>query len=86
MRVFFSTVFRIGYTVVPVGGAIYGMAAHNSYGMGLGICGIIGGVLGLITATLVHLIFVVVLCLFFTFKPFDPKKSVNRNVDDDHVA
>jgi tetrahydromethanopterin S-methyltransferase subunit D len=74
MRAFFETIFRIGYTVVPVGGAIYGMAAHESYGMGLAICGIIGGVLGLITAALLHLVSIVILSGFCSDKRFRPKR------------
>jgi hypothetical protein len=49
MRAHYPTITQIIYAVVPVGSAIYGMAAHESYGMGLAMCGIIGGVLGLIT-------------------------------------
>jgi hypothetical protein len=75
MRAFFETIFRIGYTVVPVSGAIYGMAAHESYGMGLAICGIIGGVLGLITATLFHLVSVVILSIICGLRPSDFKFS-----------
>jgi hypothetical protein len=75
MRAIFNTIFRIVYTVVPVGGAIYGMAAHESYGMGLAICGIIGGVLGLITATLLHLVSVVILGFICGLRPSDFKFS-----------
>jgi tetrahydromethanopterin S-methyltransferase subunit D len=77
MRAHYPTIVQIVYFVVPVGGAIYGMATHESYGMGLAICGVIGGLLGLITATLLILISAVVLSVICTFKPFDPKKSKN---------
>ena len=77
MRSHYPTIVQIVYLVVPVGGATYGMAAHESYGMGLAICGIIGGGLGLITATLLILITSVVVSIICTFKPFDPKKSEN---------
>jgi hypothetical protein len=43
--------------------------------MGLAICGIIGGVLGLIAATLMILVSAVVLSIICTFKPSDFKFS-----------
>ena len=61
------------YLVVPIGGAVYGMAAHESYGMGLFICGIIGGVLGLIAGTLLILVSAVILSVICTGKQFPPK-------------
>ena len=75
MRKRCPSITQIVYAVVPVGSAIYGMAAHESYGMGLAICGIIGGVLGLIAATLLILVSAVVWSIICTGKPFDPKKS-----------
>jgi hypothetical protein len=59
---------------MPVGGAIYGMVAHESYGMGVAICGIIGGVLGLITATLLHLVSAVILSCFCSDKNLHPRR------------
>jgi hypothetical protein len=82
MRAYYSMIVRILYFVLPVGGAVCGMVAHKSYGMGLAICGLIGGVLGLITATLLILVTAVIVSIICTAKPFDPKKSQNRYVDD----
>lgn len=48
------------YAIVPAGGAIYGMVAHESYGMAFALCGIIGGILGYIAGTLLILITAVV--------------------------
>jgi hypothetical protein len=75
----YSTFVQIVYLVVPVGGAIYGVATHESYDMGLAICGIIAGVLGLMTAILLHLSSAIVLGTIRTWKPFAPKK---RDFDD----
>jgi hypothetical protein len=75
MRAHYPSITQIVYAAVPVGSAIYGMAAHESYGMGLAICGIIGGVLGLIAATLLILVSAVVLSIICTFKPSDFKFS-----------
>jgi hypothetical protein len=69
---------EIVYLVVPVGGAVYGIAAHDTYGMGLFSCGIIGGFLGLIAGTLLYLASAVLLSIICSFKPFDPKESRNR--------
>jgi uncharacterized membrane protein len=74
MKKFAEIVYPIVYLVVTVGGAIYGMVAHESYGMGLAICGIIGGGLGLIAATLLILVFALTVNLFFVHKTFQPKK------------
>lgn len=52
---------QIVYAIIPAGGAIYGMAAHNSYSMGFAICGIIGGALGYIAGTLLILVTALVL-------------------------
>jgi hypothetical protein len=65
---------EIVYLVVPTGGAIYGMAMHDAYGMGLASCGIIGGVLGLIAATLLILVSAVVLSAFCGHRRFQPKR------------
>jgi hypothetical protein len=74
MRAYYSTIVQIVYLVIPVGGAIYGMAAHESYGMGLAICGIIGAVLGFIAATLLILVSVVVIGSLFCPRRFPPNK------------
>ena len=77
MRAHYPSITQIVYAVVPVGSAIYGMAAHESYGIGLVVCGIIAGVLGLIAATLLILVGAVFWSIICTGKPFDPKKSHN---------
>lgn len=69
---------EIVYLIVPISGAVYGMVVHNSYGMGLFSCGIIGGVLGLIAGTLLILVSAVLLSIVCSRRPFDPKKSRNR--------
>jgi hypothetical protein len=63
------------YAVGTVGGAIYGMAAHESYGMGLAISGIIGGVLALIAVTLLILVSAVVWSAICGLRPADFKFS-----------
>jgi hypothetical protein len=75
MRKRYPTIVQIVYQVVSVSCAIYGMAAHKSYGMGLAICGIIGGVLGLIAATLLILVSAVVLSIICGLRPSDFKFS-----------
>jgi uncharacterized membrane protein len=74
MKKFAEIAYPIVYLVATIGGAIYGMVAHESYGMGLAICGIIGGGLGLIAATLLILVFALIVNLFFVHKTFQPKK------------
>jgi len=64
MRAYYPSIVQIVYLIVPVSSAIYGMAAHESYGMGLAICGIIGAILGFIAATLLILVSVLVLGSF----------------------
>ena len=71
---------EIVYLIVPVGGAVYGMVAHDTYGMGLFSCGMIGGVLGLIAATLLYLVGAVVVSIVCSFRPFDPKGPQNRGL------
>ena len=66
---------QIVYAVVPVSGAVYGMVAHKSYGMGFFSCGIIGGVLGLIAGTLLILISGVLLSIICGLRPSDFKFS-----------
>ena len=66
---------EIVYAIVPAGGAVYGMVAHKSYGMGLFSCGIIGGVLGLITGTLLILVSAVLLSIICGLRPSDFKFS-----------
>ena len=65
---------EVVYLVVPVGGVIYGAVTHDSYGMGYAICGIIGGGLGLIIATLVILVSAVVLSIVCGHRRFQPRK------------
>ena len=65
---------QILFLVVPVGAAVYGMAAHEAYGMGLAICGVIGAVLGFIAAALLFLVSAVVLSALCGHRRFQPKK------------
>jgi hypothetical protein len=62
---------KIVYAIVPAGGAVYGMAAHNSYGMGLFSCGMIGGVLGLIAGTILILVSGILLSVVLGLRPSD---------------
>lgn len=66
---------QIVYVIVPVGGAVYGMIAHKSYGVGLLSCGFIGGVLGLIAGTLLILVSGVILNIICGFRTSDFKFS-----------
>jgi hypothetical protein len=80
MRANNPTITQIIYLVVPVGSAIYGMATHESYGMGLAICGILGGVLGFIAATLLVLVSAVVWSIICSVKVFDPNRPKSRRL------
>jgi len=78
MRSHYPSVIQIIYAVGTIGGAIYGMAAHGSYGMGLAICGIIGGVLALIAVTLLILVSAVVWSVICSHRPSDFKFSTYK--------
>ena len=75
MRAHYPSVIQIIYAVATIGGAIYGMAVHESYGMGLAICGIIGGGLALIAAIILILSSGVVWSIICGLRPSDFKFS-----------
>jgi hypothetical protein len=80
MRSHYPSVIQIIYAVGTIGGAIYGMTTHESYGMGLAICGIIGGVLALIAVTLLILVSAVVWSAICGFRPSDFKFSTFKKL------
>ena len=61
---------RIIFLVFPIAGVIVGIVTHDSFGMNFAICGVIGGVIGLILAAELVLIGSVLLSFICSFKPF----------------
>ena len=61
---------RIIFLVFPIVGAIVGFVIHDSFGMNFAVCGVIGGVIGLILAAELVLIGSVLLSFICSFKPF----------------
>ena len=61
---------RIIFLVFPIVGAIVGFVTHDSYGMNFAVCGLVGGIIGLILAAEVFLVGTVLLSMLCSFKPF----------------
>jgi hypothetical protein len=70
MKKILGIAVRIIYLVFPIGGAIVGFFTHDLFGMNFAVCGVIGGVIGLILATELILISAVLLSFICSFKPF----------------
>ena len=61
---------RIVFLVFPIVGVVVGFVTHDSFGMNFAVCGIIGGVIGLILAAELVLVGSVLLSILCSFKPF----------------